>query len=45
MLDFLGNLERTQLCGTLSATDAGKQILDALGGSDKSAGNSGGPGK
>ncbi|MDR3798797.1 MAG: aspartate--tRNA ligase, partial [Terracidiphilus sp.] len=27
MLDFLGNLERTQLCGTLSATDAGKQVV------------------
>ena len=27
MLDFLGNLERTQLCGTLRATDAGKQVV------------------
>jgi len=27
VLDFLGNLERTQLCGTLSANDAGKQVV------------------
>jgi aspartyl-tRNA synthetase len=27
VLDFLGNLERTQLCGTLRATDAGKQVV------------------
>ena len=27
MLDFLGNLERTQLCGELCAADAGKQVV------------------
>ncbi len=27
MLDFLGNLERTHLCGTLRAADAGKQVV------------------
>ena len=27
MLDFLGNLERTQLCGTLRAADAGKRVV------------------
>ncbi len=27
MLDFLGNLERTHLCGTLRASDAGKQVV------------------
>ena len=27
MLDFLGNLERTQMCGTLRAADAGKQVV------------------
>ncbi len=27
MLDFLGNLERTNLCGTLRAADAGKQVV------------------
>ena len=27
MLDFLGNLERTHRCGTLRATDAGKQVV------------------
>lgn len=27
MLDFLGNLERTNLCGTLRADDAGKQVV------------------
>ncbi len=26
-LDFLGNLERTDLCGTLRAADAGKQVV------------------
>jgi aspartyl-tRNA synthetase len=27
VLDFLGNLERTHLCGTLRAADAGKQVV------------------
>ncbi|HZP05059.1 MAG TPA: aspartate--tRNA ligase [Terracidiphilus sp.] len=27
MLDFLGNLERTHLCGTLRAADAGKHVV------------------
>ena len=27
MLDFLGNLERTHMCGTLRAADAGKQVV------------------
>ncbi len=27
MLDFLGNLERTNLCGALRADDAGKQVV------------------
>jgi aspartyl-tRNA synthetase len=27
VLDFLGNLERTDLCGTLRAADAGKQVV------------------
>ncbi len=27
MLDFLGNLERTHLCGTLRVADAGKQVV------------------
>jgi aspartyl-tRNA synthetase len=27
VLDFLGNLERTHLCGTLRAGDAGKQVV------------------
>ena len=27
MLDFLGNLERTDMCGTLRAPDAGKQVV------------------
>ncbi|MGB7267142.1 MAG: aspartate--tRNA ligase [Terracidiphilus sp.] len=27
MLDFLGNLERTDLCGDLRAADAGKQVV------------------
>ena len=27
MLDFLGNLERTDLCGTLRAASAGKQVV------------------
>jgi len=27
VLDFLGNLERTQLCGTLRAADAGKDVI------------------
>ncbi len=27
MLDFLGNLERTHLCGELRAADAGKQVV------------------
>ena len=27
MLDFLGNLERTDLCGTLRAADQGKQVV------------------
>ena len=27
MLDFLGNLERTNLCGTLRAADAGKPVV------------------
>jgi aspartyl-tRNA synthetase len=27
VLDFLGNLERTHLCGTLRATDADKQVV------------------
>ena len=27
MLDFLGNLERTHLCGTLRASDAGKNVV------------------
>jgi len=27
VLDFLGNLERTQLCGTLRAADAGKRVV------------------
>ena len=27
VLDFLGNLERTQLCGELRAADAGKQVV------------------
>ena len=27
MLDFLGNLERTNLCGELRAADAGKQVV------------------
>ncbi len=27
MLDFLGNLERTDLCGELRAADAGKQVV------------------
>ncbi|HEY1768512.1 MAG TPA: aspartate--tRNA ligase [Terracidiphilus sp.] len=27
MLDFLGNLERTHLCGTLRAADGGKQVV------------------
>ncbi len=27
MLDFLGNLERTHLCGTLRAADAGKPVV------------------
>jgi len=27
VLDFLGNLERTNLCGTLRAADAGKQVV------------------
>ncbi len=27
MLDFLGNLERTHLCGTLRAADAGRQVV------------------
>ena len=27
MLDFLGNLERTQLCGTLRAADAGQNVV------------------
>ena len=27
MLDFLGNLERTHLCGTLRAADAGKTVV------------------
>src|SRR5580658_7347952 len=26
-LDFLGNLERTNMCGTLRASDAGKQVV------------------
>jgi aspartyl-tRNA synthetase len=27
VLDFLGNLERTHMCGTLRAADAGKQVV------------------
>ena len=27
MLDFLGTLERTHLCGELRAADAGKQVV------------------
>ena len=27
MLDFLGNLERTEMCGTLRAADAGRQVV------------------
>jgi aspartyl-tRNA synthetase len=27
VLDFLGNLERTNMCGTLRAADAGKQVV------------------
>ena len=27
MLDFLGNLERTDMCGTLRAADAGRQVV------------------
>jgi len=27
VLDFLGNLERTNLCGTLRAADAGKPVV------------------
>ena len=27
MLDFLGNLERTHLCGELRAADAGKNVV------------------
>ncbi|MGP8252943.1 MAG: aspartate--tRNA ligase [Terracidiphilus sp.] len=27
MLDFLGNLERTNMCGTLRAADAGKEVV------------------
>ena len=27
MLDFLGNLERTHMCGTLRAADAGRQVV------------------